>query len=72
MAAFTRIRRFALALTSIAIASVVFRSQLAEALVVRGDDFMYRGCRQSALKHYSRAVALDPDLSTAVDRYVFV
>ena len=68
----TRIRRFAVALTGLAIASGVFRSQVAQALVVRGDDFMYRGNRQSALKHYARAVVMDPDLSVAVDRYVFV
>jgi tetratricopeptide (TPR) repeat protein len=72
MKSFTRIRRFAVALTGIAIATGVFRSQVAEALVVRGDDFMYRGNRLSALKHYARAVEIDSDLSVAVDRYVFV
>ena len=72
MNAFTRPRRFRMAITGIVLAAFLFRSQVAQALVVRGDDFMYRGESATALAHYSRALRLDPNSSIAADRYVFV
>jgi tetratricopeptide (TPR) repeat protein len=67
-----RWRRFAIAAIALTAACLLFRSQIAQALVVRGDDFMYRGQPLQALSHYARAVSLDADLGIAVDRYVFV
>jgi tetratricopeptide (TPR) repeat protein len=51
---------------------MLFRSQLADALVVRGDEYLYRGNRIEALERYGRALALDPFAQAAVDRYVFI
>jgi tetratricopeptide (TPR) repeat protein len=69
--AFSRPRRFALTAIALVLAAVAFRSQLAQALVVRGDDLTYKGRSADALTHYGRAVWLDPNSSLAVDRYVF-
>ncbi|HKU66889.1 MAG TPA: hypothetical protein VJP85_03840 [Candidatus Baltobacteraceae bacterium] len=71
-AEFSRLRRFAAALLALAIAGVTFRPQLAQALVVRGDDYLYRGDTNAALERYRRALALSPSLEAAADRYVFV
>lgn len=68
----TRGRRFVLAGMALAIAGVLFRSEVAQALVVRGDDYMYRGEQSAALERYRRALALDPSFEAAADRYVFV
>lgn len=69
---FARPRRLTIAFIAIALSVVLFRSQLAQSLVVRGDDFMYRGQNAQALTRYARALYLDPDLGIAVDRYVFL
>ncbi len=68
----SRRRRFAVAGCALVLAGTVFRCQIAQALVVRGDDFLYRGRSAAALSRYARALALDPDLGTAADHYVFV
>lgn len=69
---FSRTRRFALVLAALTIAGAVFRPQFAQALIVRGDDYLYRGDAGSALIRYGRALELSPDSETAADRYVFV
>jgi tetratricopeptide (TPR) repeat protein len=69
--AFSRSRRLLLVAFSLAIAAMLFRSQVAQALVVRGDDFLSRGRSGDALLHYARALRIDPGLNLAVDRYVF-
>lgn len=70
--AFSRARRFALAGTALLLAGALFRAQVAQALVIRGDDYLYRGDSRAALVRYRRAIALSPLSQTAVDRYVFV
>jgi tetratricopeptide (TPR) repeat protein len=68
----TPVRRFAAAALSLIAAAALFRAQVADALVVRGDDLLYQNRRDAALAHYARALALDPNSATAADRYVFV
>jgi tetratricopeptide (TPR) repeat protein len=72
MQPFSRPRRFALALAALATAAAAFRPQLTQALIVRGDDYLYRGDARSALARYGRALVLSPDSQTAADRYVFL
>lgn len=69
---FSRPRRFAVAIAALLLATMIFRSQIAEALVIRGDDYVYRGDRVQALERYRRAMAVAPFSETAVDRYVFI
>lgn len=69
---FSRTRRFAVAIIALLLASLLFRSQVAQALVIRGDDFMYRGDPVQAVERYRRALAVAPSSETAADRYVFV
>lgn len=67
-----RARRFLVAFLAIACAGVLFRAQVADALVIRGDDYLYRGDPVDALERYRRALSLMPSLQVAADRYVFV
>lgn len=67
----SRGRRFAVAFFSLLCAAIVFRSQIAQALVIRGDDYLYRGDRQAAMERYRRALSIAPDDEMAADRYVF-
>lgn len=69
---FSRVRRFAVAVLALSCASVLFRTQVADALVIRGDEYMYRGDRRAALDRYKRALTIAPGLQVAADRYVFV
>lgn len=69
---FSRGRRFAIALLAVIGAGVLLKGQVAQALVVRGDDYLYRGDRPAALERYRRAMIFAPGLSVAADRYVFV
>lgn len=66
------IRRFCTALAAVAASCVLFRAQIAEALVVRGDEYLYANHPQAALERYRRASIADPDFEPAADRYVFV
>lgn len=68
----SRVRRFAIAAVTLALACLLFRTQIAGALVIRGDDYMYRGDRVAALEHYRRALAFSPSLEVAADRFVFI
>ena len=65
-------RRLLCAGVALAIAFALFRSQIADGLVVRGDESLYRADSSSALGYYSRALAFDADSAAAVDRYAFV
>jgi len=69
---FSRTRRFAIAAAAFAVALPLFRTQVAESLVIRGDDLFYRGRRADALEHYRRALFLDPGLASGADRIFFV
>lgn len=71
-AEFSRARRFALAGVALALSALLFRSQIADALVIRGDDYLYRGDSVAALERYRRALSIEPRSQTAADRYVFV
>lgn len=70
-APFSRVRRLGIACAALAIAAACFRSQVACALVVRGDDFMYRNNVQQAMARYERAMTIDADNAAAADRLVF-
>jgi tetratricopeptide (TPR) repeat protein len=68
----SRGRRFGVAFTALALAALVFRPQIADALIVRGDDYVYRRDSAAALERYRRALTLWPLSATAADRYVFL
>jgi tetratricopeptide (TPR) repeat protein len=70
-ASLSRQRRIGVAIVALSLASVLFRGQVADALVVRGDDFMSRSALAEATIRYERARAIDPGNSSAVDRVVF-
>jgi tetratricopeptide (TPR) repeat protein len=66
------IRRAAVAAFAVAIAAWILRPSLAAALVVRGDEQLYRAQPSLALGYYARALRIDPGNSVAVDRFLFV
>lgn len=68
----SRFRRFAVAALALLCAGVLFRAQVAEALVIRGDDYLFRGDRVQALVRYNRALAIAPNFEVAADRFVFL
>jgi tetratricopeptide (TPR) repeat protein len=65
------LRRTVLAALGVGIAAALLRPQLADALVVRGDEFLYRGDPARSLEFYRRALVADPDDGAAVDRFAF-
>lgn len=67
----TRGRRFVLAVTSLLLAAPLFHAQLADALVTRGDEFLYRGNTSAAKDYYARALGVDGTSEAAADRFVF-
>ncbi|MDQ2871524.1 MAG: hypothetical protein M3R35_00160 [Candidatus Eremiobacteraeota bacterium] len=66
-----RARRFAVGLTGVLLAAVLFRAQIGSALIVRGDDFLYRNDTAQARRYYARALRVDPDSRAAADRFAF-
>ncbi len=66
------LRRFAIAVLSIAISAVLFHTQLAGALIVRGDEMLVRNSYDGAINRYRRALWLDSSSSIAADRFMFV
>jgi tetratricopeptide (TPR) repeat protein len=66
------LRRTALALVGIGVAALILRPQISDALVVRGDEFLYRAEPGRALEYYRRAFEVDGDDGAAVDRFAFV
>ncbi len=69
---FSRGRRLGIAIVSLCVAALMFRREIAEALVVRGDEYLYRGSVLQALERYRRALSIFPGAQVAADRYVFV
>lgn len=68
----TPVRRSAVALLGIAAAAWILRPQISDALVVRGDEFLYRADPGRALDYYRRALTVDEDDGAAADRFAFV
>jgi len=66
------LRRLMLALTGVAVGAYLLRAQVADALVVRGDECLYRRELAAALRYYQRAATIDVNDATAVDRLAFV
>jgi tetratricopeptide (TPR) repeat protein len=64
-------RRIALALTGIVVSGYLLRPQISQALVIRGDERLYRGSAREALGYYQRAIDADPLNASAVDRFAF-
>ncbi len=64
--------RIFLALLSLAIGLPLFHTQVADALVVRGDDLLVQNSYDGAAVRYSRALRLDPGSVVAIDRLTFV
>jgi tetratricopeptide (TPR) repeat protein len=64
-------RRIAIAAVSLSIAGGLFHSQLASALVTRGDDALRSGDRTAGVRYYRRALAFDPHSNRAADRLAF-
>ncbi len=70
--AFSRPRRFCIAVASMTLAARIFAPQVADGLVLRGDDFMYRNAPVEAMSRYERALSIDSANASATDRVVFV
>jgi tetratricopeptide (TPR) repeat protein len=66
------LRRTLLALVGVGISAGLLRPQLSDALVVRGDEFLYRAQPAGALRYYRRAILVDGDDGAAADRLAFV
>ncbi|HET9392957.1 MAG TPA: hypothetical protein VFO29_05515 [Candidatus Rubrimentiphilum sp.] len=66
------LRRLSIALFSLMLSALLFHVQLADALVVRGDDFLIQNRLQAASDHYARALWFDASSASAADRYMFV
>jgi hypothetical protein len=67
----TRTRRLLLAASALAVAFVLFRGQLAAAVVTRGDDALRTGDVDAAIRFYDRAATLSPGSTIAADRLAF-
>jgi len=67
----TRMRRCTLATLALGLAAVLFHSQVAAAVVTRGDDVLRAGDVDGALRLYERALRLDPSAAVAADRLAF-
>jgi tetratricopeptide (TPR) repeat protein len=65
-------RRLLLAGLGIAITACLTRAQIADAIVLRGDECLYRSKPESGLRYYRRALWVDAGDGVAVDRFLFV
>ncbi len=62
------LRRFAIASMAILAAGLLMRAQLSSALVVRGDEYLYRARPAEAARFYRRALFFDASDAAAIDR----
>jgi tetratricopeptide (TPR) repeat protein len=65
------LRRVAVAGFSLICAAILFRGDVASALVTRGDDVLRAGDVDGAVRAYTRAARIDPASSVAADRLAF-
>jgi tetratricopeptide (TPR) repeat protein len=61
-------RRCGLTLGSLALSWLFLHSFVADALCVRGDEFLRAGDARTAQRYYERAVAIEPESGAALDR----
>lgn len=66
------IGRILLAALSLTVCLLLFRTQIADALVVRGDDMLVQNAYDGAAQRYTRALRFDPGSVVAIDRLAFV
>jgi hypothetical protein len=68
----SRTRRFQLASVSLVFAAVLLRPLVADALCLRGDEFLRSGDPLVAQHYYRLALLSDRECGTAVERFAFV
>jgi tetratricopeptide (TPR) repeat protein len=71
MTTLSRRRRVSLAVIALAASAVLFRGNIASALVTRGDDLAAGGDVDGALRMYERAIRIDRSAAAAADRLAF-
>jgi len=71
MTTLSRRRRVGLALVALAASGVLFRGNIASALVTRGDEFLAAGDAEGAVRMYDRALRIDRSAAAAADRLAF-
>lgn len=64
-------RRLILALFTLFLCAFLFRNQVSEALVTRGDEYFQKGRAVQARVYYARALFFDEGSTLAADRYAF-
>jgi hypothetical protein len=64
-------RRVILAATACVLAVAVLHPLIAEALCVRGDEFLRSGDPRAAQRYFRFALFTDPNCATAAERFVF-
>ncbi len=65
-------RRAIVVAVALSLSAWLFRSQVAGAIALRGDEWLLRGRPGVALAYYRRAIWVDPLCAVAVDRFAFV
>lgn len=69
---FSWLRRLCVACVALLCAAFALRLEISQSLVIRGDDYLYRGDRPAAIERYRRALLFAQSNETAADRYIFM